>query len=198
VTQATTGRRAQDEKQNPKGVMMGMNKRHMDLSPLADMDREGLLEYVQSLLWQYRLVDAFWFINVENRHSLAEAEEINAVVWDKVSELSARDLVERFGPFEKGLAGWRKAWSLFPWSMMVECELEDRGDEIILRVPECPAQAGRRRHGLGEYACKEMHAREFAGFARVIDPAIRVECDFAPPDPHPEDMDCIWRFRVEE
>jgi hypothetical protein len=47
-------------------------------------------------LWQYRLVDAFWFINVEKRFDLGAAEAVNADVWGKVAALSARDIKKRF------------------------------------------------------------------------------------------------------
>jgi hypothetical protein len=166
----------------------------MDLGRLEGWDREQLLEYVRSLLWQYRIVDAFWFINVEKRYDLGTAEAVNADVWGKVAALSARDIKKRFAIAEGGLKGFRQALELFPWSMIVGYDLRETEGELVIEVEHCPAQEGRLKHGHGEYSCKEMHRREFEAFAAEIDPAIRVACDFAPPDPHPEELFCRWRF----
>ncbi len=164
---------------------------------LNELDNEQLKELVGSLLWQLRLTDAFWFIYTEQRFGLSAAEQLNTDVWAKVGGLAARDIKKRFNITQKGLDGFLRAFGFFSWTMMVDYQLDRVSDEqLILCVPSCPAQEGRKKHGLEEYKCREMHFREFAGFAAEMDPRIRVECLFAPPDPHPEDMYCKWRFSL--
>jgi hypothetical protein len=162
------------------------------------MGREELGKYIEFILWHYRVMDAFWFLNVVEMFDQKTAEEINRRVWGRIPAMAAKDLAGRFDLRERGLKGFVKALRYFPWTILIGYEIEEKEDEVVLRVPRCATQEARKKRGLPEFDCGDMHKGEFESFAGVIDERIRVTRDFAPPGPHPEDLYCQWRFRLEE
>ena len=158
------------------------------------MKREDLKKYIEYLKWNFRAIDGFWYRWVEDTYGQEAANHLNEEVWDKLSALEAREIRKRFQIEEKGTRGLIRVLELFPWFAMAESQIEEKPGEVIISFSKCPQQVARLGQGLGEYDCKEAHRRAFTAFARQVDSAISVHCVHAPPDTHPPERFCQWRF----
>jgi len=163
---------------------------------IPDFESRELQPYVEFLLNQLRRTDGFWFLDVEKNHGYDSAIRANETVWQRMGTVMAREIREKFSIKEKGLKALVKVFRYHPWTIISGYDVQPGDGEVIVTVPHCPSQEARLKKGMGEYSCKEMHLGEFMTFIREVDEDLRVECLFAPPDPHPKEAFCKWRFTV--
>jgi len=153
-----------------------------------------LVKYIDFLMWQYRIVDAFWFVTAEETLNLEVASKLNEDVWNKISTYMARDIKRRFKISSKGVNAVLEALSYNPWAFITKFNVEKGEDKATISIPSCTPQVARQKHGKREFPCKNMHLKFLANFAKEIDSRVKVKCLFAPPDPHPKDLWCKWEF----
>ncbi|MHA1510947.1 MAG: DUF6125 family protein, partial [Promethearchaeota archaeon] len=56
----------------------------------------------------------------------------------------------------------------------------------------------RNRKDLEDFPCKSVGIVEYTYFASTIDDRIETTCICCPPDNHPEDYYCSWKFTLKE
>lgn len=167
---------------------------------LIDMSEEKQSELIGALCANWLANDGIWFQTVEQAYGMNEAKRCNDSCWAYFSPVEA-GLIRRFlGLAEKsGLQGLKKALGFRMYANINTQSIIDEGpDSFLFQMNECRVQLARKRKDLPDYPCKSAGLVEYSYFARAIDPRIKTECIGCPPDEHPEQWYCAWRFYITE
>lgn len=167
---------------------------------LNSFSKETLIDLLEKLGVNWLANDGIWFQAVERRFGMNDAKRCNDSVWGQFSPLEAWSIKRLLNlPERPGLEGLRQALNFRIYAQInTQSTVEDGADGIIFRMNECRVQSARKRKGLDDYPCKTAGLVEYTYFARSIDDRIRTECLGCPPDPHPDDWYCAWRFTIKE
>jgi len=167
-------------------------------SPFESMSRDDLLKALTAFAKSWLAHDGCWFLAAEERHGLQEAIRLDANAWSAFAPIEAKRILEAFSiPPGGGLEALEKALSLRMYGMLNPQRSEWSEDRRELRfvMDGCRVQEARRRKGLPDFPCRPVGEVEFAGFARAVDPRIRVRTLRCPPDAEAGEF-CAWSFTL--
>lgn len=165
---------------------------------VADMDEDTMDALLKGLAKNWLVMDGVWFQAVESVHGMNDAKRCNDSCWGKFSPYEAHAIKQFLHLGDSpGLSGLKKALSFRMYSFINTQSIVDEGPKsFVFQMNACRVQSARKRRNLPDYPCKSAGLVEYAYFATAIDPAIETSCIGCPPDPHPEDWFCAWRFSV--
>lgn len=166
--------------------------------PLLDMSKEELDELKKGAAVNWLANDGVWFQAVEFTRGMFDAKRCNDTCWGYFSPFEAWS-IKRFLGFSEnpGLEGLKRALEFRLYAAVNKQSYdEEKEDSFVFRMNDCRVQSARKRKGLDDYPCKSGGLVEYTTFAESIDKRIKTECLACPPDEHPEEWYCSWRFSM--
>ena len=170
------------------------------VQPLLNMSRDDLLGLVKSLGANWLASDGIWFQSVEASYSMLDAQRCAGGCIGRFCAFEAHSIKSFLGLEDHaGLDGLKKALRFRLYHQInVQSIIDEDPDSVVFRMNECIVQSTRKDKGLDDYPCKSTGMVEYRSFAQAIDERIIVECLGCPPDYHPDDWYCSWRFTLKE
>ncbi len=168
--------------------------------PMLDMDRRSLDELRDSITKNWLVNDGIWFQAIEFKNGMDEAKRCNDSCWAHFSPVEAASIMKFLGlPENSGLEGLKQALEFRLYSCINKQTVKFEGENsVVLYMNDCRVQSARKRKGLDDYPCKSGGVTEYRTFAETIDERIKTECIGCPPDDHPDEWFCGWRFSMED
>jgi hypothetical protein len=143
--------------------------------------------------------DGVWFQAVENELGMFDAKRCNDSCWSRYSPLEASRIKALLDlPDNGGLKALKTALGYRLYARLNTQSITDETPtSFVFQMNECRVQSARKRKGLEDYPCKSAGVVEYRAFAQGVDPRIKTECIGCPPDSHPAEWFCAWRFSLE-
>jgi len=166
--------------------------------PLLDMDENMLSKFKESIAVNWLANDGVWFQSLEFDRGMFDAKRVNDSCWSNFSPFEAWSIKRLLNlPEQAGLDGLKQALQLRLYATINTQSInEETETSFVFQMNNCRVQAARKRKGLDDYPCKSGGMAEYPSFAETIDSRIQTECIGCPPDDHPEEWFCAWRFSL--
>lgn len=182
------------------GKTLGFDVTNDIPAPLTNLPEAELKAFKESVAVNWLANDGVWFQAVEKSRGMPDAKRCNDSCWSNFSPLEARMVKSFLGlPERPGLAGLKQALGFRLYATVNQQEIvEETADSFVFRMNNCRVQAARKRKNMPDYPCKSGGMAEYPTFAETIDPRIKTDCIACPPDKHPDNWYCAWKFILTE
>lgn len=180
------------------GKILGYDMEEGHPSALSKMPKARKKDLQRGIAVNWLANDGVWFQEIENRRGMKSAKEMNDDCWAVFSPFEARSIKTLLNMGrEPGLEGLKNALNFRLYAFINQQSIaEEKSDSFIFRMNDCRVQSARKRRNLPDYPCKSAGIVEYSTFARTVDPRIHTDCLACPPDDHPPDWYCSWRFTL--
>jgi hypothetical protein len=166
---------------------------------LVGLPQEQLIGMLEDAAKNWLAHDGLWFLAVEADHGMETAIKHDQTTWERFTVFEAKRIMKRHGIEPgSGLAGLKKALKYRLYAHLnIQEIVEETENSFIFRMNDCRVQSARKRDNRPDFPCKPVGKSEYAKFAEAIDPRINTECICCPPDDHPDNYYCSWKFSLE-
>ncbi|MBF0297800.1 MAG: cytosolic protein [Oligoflexia bacterium] len=160
--------------------------------------REDLIKLKDNLATNWLANDGIWFQAVENTNGMFDAKRCNDSCWAQFSPFEALSIKKLLNLKENsGVDGLKNALNFRLYASINKQHISEENEHsFVFSMSDCRVQSARKRKGLEDYPCKSAGMVEYTTFASAIDQRIKTECIGCPPDKHPEEWYCSWRFSI--
>lgn len=181
------------------GKILGFENEEAGPQALLELSEEKIDELMEGSAVNWLANDGVWFQAVEFEYGMNEAKRCNDSAWAQFSPFEAWSIKRILKlPDQAGLEGLKTALQYRLYAYINKQSFVDESENsFVFRMNECRVQVARKRKGLDDYPCKSGGLVEYTRFAEAIDSRITTECIACPPDPHPQDYYCAWRFSID-
>lgn len=166
--------------------------------PLLCLPDETLNVLRENIAANWLANDGIWFQAIESRSGMYEAKHCNDSCWASFSPMEAWSVKRMLNlPEQAGLEGLKQALQFRLYAFINKQSITDETlDSFIFRMNDCRVQNARKRKAMDDYPCKSGGTVEYTSFAKAIDNRIQTQCVACPPDVHPEEWYCAWKFYI--
>jgi hypothetical protein len=194
----TAAKRSYDIQMHHLAESLGFEMINGIPAPLLHMEGPALQKLKDRVAKNWLANDGVWFQAVEFTEGMNDAKRCNDSCWARFSPFEASSIKQLLGLTENpGLDGLKRALGFRVYAgINTQSIVEETPEGFVFQMNQCRVQAARKRKRLADYPCKSGGLVEYGYFAKTIDKRITTECIGCPPDAHPEDWYCAWKFSL--